>query len=173
VHPIVILRLIAWASKAALAFVLGVSLLVLKTGTTGLRAIKGGTSAGSAPTYNATTGDYTIDGPVVWLAEGSSNNDSILDYGVWDANRRFALGYWAVKPCPRLLQRPRPVPGQGPRRPRRRERAAYRPHGLPHSTSRGPSCRKRGRTSPARTGATFGPCSRPGAPCLRAGANAS
>lgn len=127
----------------------------------------------AAPTYNATTGDFTIDGSVVWLAEGSSNNESILDYGAWDANRRFALGYWAVNTVPKTFAAPASRSWLGPRRPRRRERAANRPHGLPHSTSRGSSCRKRGRTSPARTGATFGPCSRPGVPCLRAGANVS
>lgn len=102
-HPTTILRPITWAGKGALTFVLGEPPLVLKAGTTGLRAIKGGTSAGSAPTYNATTGDYTIDGSVVWLAEGSSNNDSILDYVVWNANRRFALGYWAVNTVPTTM----------------------------------------------------------------------
>jgi hypothetical protein len=143
VHPTAILRLIAWAGKGALRFVLGEPPLVLKTGTTGLRAIKGGTSARSASTYNATTGDYTIDGSVVWLAEGPSNNDSIFDYGTWDANRRFALGFWAVNTVPKTFAAPASRSWSGPRRPRRRERATYRPHGLPHSTSRGPSCRKR------------------------------
>jgi hypothetical protein len=81
VHPTTILRPITWAGKGALTFVLGEPPLVLKAGTTGLRAIKGGTSAGSASTYIATTGGYTIVGSVVWLAEGSSNNDSILNYG--------------------------------------------------------------------------------------------
>lgn len=73
---------------------------LVKTGTTRLRAVKAGTSAGSAPTYNTTAGDYTVDGSVVWKSEGAGVADSILNYGAWDATRNFALGYWTVNTVP-------------------------------------------------------------------------
>lgn len=71
---------------------------VVSSGTKRYRAVKGGTSAASAPSYPTNDGDYVVDGTVVWLADGPNTN-SILNDGAWDP-RGFASGTWPVNTTP-------------------------------------------------------------------------
>lgn len=75
---------------------------LVKTGTSALRCIKAGTSAGAGPTYNVTAvGDVTQDGTVAWRYEGTAASvGSILNAGSWDANRLSTTGYWVVNTAP-------------------------------------------------------------------------